>query len=107
MKETFELFTKQNDHIVGLNTSLVQLRSRAMIYYRLSKKTCGSIPWSNTEMVLPFETAYEHAIGRKWNNCTSAKVDIIERGISKEAAQLAIEKEQAMTHIGDKCQRSS
>ena len=57
--------------------------------------------------MLPFEAAYEHAIGRKWNNCTSAKVDMIERGISKEAAQLAIEKEKAMTDIGDKCQRSS
>ena len=39
MKETFDLYTKQSDHIVALNTNLVQLRSKAMIWYRHSKKT--------------------------------------------------------------------
>ena len=79
-----------------------------MIYYRLSKKTCSSIPWSDTEMVLPFEAAYEHRIGRKWNNCTSAKVEIIERTIGKDAADIAIEKETTSEDgNGDKRQRTS
>ena len=108
MKETFELYTQQSDHIAGLNLNLVQLRAQAMIWYRLSKKTYATIPWSNTEIILPFEAAYEHAIGRKWNNCTAAKVDLIERGMSKDAAQLAIEREATPSADGscDKRQRT-
>ena len=101
-------YMKESDHIVALNTNLVQLRSNAMIWYRHSKKTVGNIPWSDAEMLLPFEAAFEHAINRKWNNCTSAKVDLIERGIGKEAAQLAIEKETTSVDGNeDKRQRTS
>ena len=44
-------------------------------------------------MELPFESAYEHAIGRKWNDCTSAKTDVLLASMSKEAAREAMRME--------------
>ena len=64
-----------------------------MVWYRSSKQTNQSIPWSKGEMQLPFEDAYEHGIGRSWNNMTAAKVKELESAMGKDAAKLAIERE--------------
>ena len=66
-----------------------------MAWYRSSKRTAQSLPWSDVDMQLPFEAAYEHCMGRKWNNCTEQKMKELQKGIGKDAAALAMAVEPA------------
>jgi hypothetical protein len=105
--EMFSLLSQQNTSIKELSDNLIQLRAKEMAWYRSSKETNKSIPWSGTDMKLPFESAYEHSIGRSWNKMTAAKLKELEGAMGKEAAKLAIEKEKEdCGSSGEKRQRS-
>ena len=100
----FSLLAEQNEVIKQLSDNLTQLRAKEMVWYRSSKQTNKAIPWSSVEMQLPFESAYEHAIGRTWNNMTASKLkDLLKAALGKEAASLSISKEKV--GIVEKLQR--
>ena len=91
--EMFSLLSKQKTAIMKLTDNLVHLRVKEMAWYRPSKEINKSIPWSDTDMQLLFESAYEHAFGRCWNNMTATKLKELEGAMGKEATKLAIDKE--------------
>lgn len=95
--DMFSLLSQQGEAIKQLSNSLTQLRAREMAWYRCSKRTSKSIPWASADMQLPFEGAYEHAIGRSWNNMTASKLKELEHAMGKEAARIAIEEESPNT----------
>ena len=95
VKEMFEVYSEQQMHLSQLGTSLTQARAKTMAWYRSSKRTAKSLHWSDVEMQLPFEAAYEHCMGRKWNNCTEQKMKELQKGIGKDAAALAMAVEPA------------
>jgi hypothetical protein len=103
--DMFSLLAQQNTAIKDLSDNLIRLRAKEMVWYRSSKQTNQSIPWSNGEMQLAFEGAYEHAIGRPWNNMTAAKLKELESAMGKDAAKLAIEQEKGESS-GGKRQRA-
>ena len=108
VKEMFEVYSEQQMHLSQLGTSLTQARAKTMAWYRSSKRTAKSLPWSDVDMQLPFEAAYEHCIGRKWNNCTEQKMKELQKGIGKDAAALAMAVEPAATApIAEKSGRGS
>ena len=91
--EIFELYAEHNALIKKLDESVVKIRSKSMIFYRGFKRSAKPIPWLFPVMELPFEQAFEHALGRPWNNMTSSKLKSIEHSLGKEAASIALEKE--------------
>jgi YesN/AraC family two-component response regulator len=101
--DVFSLLADQNEVIKQLSDNLTQIRAKEMVWYRSAKQTNKAIPWSSVEMQLPFESAYEHAIGRTWNNMTASKLKDLEAALGKEAASLSISKEKV--GIVEKLQR--
>ena len=95
VREMFEVYSEQQMYLSQLGTSLTQARAKTMAWYRSSKRTAQSLPWSDVDMQLPFEAAYEHCMGRKWNNCTEQKMKELQKGIGKDAAALAMAVEPA------------
>ena len=92
--EMFEAYQKQSAAIATLNLGLTDIRAKSMVWYRASKRLNASIPWLDTsKMHLPFEGAFEHAIGRTWNNMTTSKVTQLEAALGKDATLLARAKE--------------
>ena len=93
VKEMFQVFSEQRAHMAKLSASLTQATAKTMIWYRSAKRKSNSLVWSKAEMELPFESAYEHAIGRKWNDCTAAKADLLQESMGKEAVKEALKME--------------
>ena len=86
--EIFELYAEHNALIKKLDESVVKIRSKSMIFYRGFKRSAKPIPWLFPVMELPFEQAFEHALGRPWNNMTSSKLKSLEHSLGKEAASI-------------------
>ena len=84
---------RHHDLIEKCNQSAVQLRAKVFTFYRCSKRVNMNTPWLNIPMKLPFEDAYEHAIGRPWNNLTTSKAELLERELGKSATQLCLKED--------------
>ena len=82
-----------HDLIEKCNQSAVKLRAKVFSFYRCSKRVNMDTPWLNLDMKLPFEDAFQHAIGRPWNNLTTSKAELLERGLGKSATQLCLKEE--------------
>ena len=87
----FGLYAKHNQLLSDLNESMINITSKAMIYYRSVKH--GNIGVMDVNMELPFEQSYIHAIGRSWNNMTNSKAKELETFLERRATDLAISKE--------------
>ena len=61
-----------------------------MTWYRHVKRSDIAFRFS---LSLPWEHAYEHAIGRIWNNMTTAKARELDTNLGRKAAELAITQE--------------
>ena len=92
--EMFELYAAQSAALATLTSGLTDIRAKSMVWYRASKRLSTSIPWLDTaKMQLPFEGAFEHAIGRTWNNMTTSKANQLEAALGREAVLIAKTKE--------------
>ena len=94
--EMFELYANHDALLRQLDASITAIRAKAMVWYRRVKRTELA---STHNLALPWEHAYEHAIGRVWNNLTTAKARELERHLGRKAAELAIAQEE--TRQGD------
>ena len=104
--DIFSLLSQQGEAVRRMSNNLTQLRASEMVWYRASKRTSKSVPWATAEMQLPFESAYEHAIGRSWNNMTTNKLKELEHSMGKEAARMAIDQESAKEASSNKAKRT-
>ena len=87
LTEMFEMYANHNSLLRQLDESITAIRVKAMAWYRNAKKTDLL---SRFNLTLPWEHAYEHAIGRSWNNMTSAKAKELEKRLGRKAAEMVI-----------------
>ena len=92
-EELLKALAQHHALIHELNQSAIALRAKVFRFYRKSKGVNQDVPWLQASMLLPFEQAFQHAIGRDWNNVTHAKARLIEEGLGKAAAQLCMKEE--------------
>lgn len=90
LTEMFELLANHDSILRQLDESIAAIRVKSMSWYRATKK---SDLFSKLNLSLPWEHAYEHAIGRVWNNMTSAKAKELDKALGRKAAELAIAEE--------------
>jgi hypothetical protein len=81
--------------IEKLNQSAIELRAKVFMFYRRAKRVNTDTTWLGVTMQLPFESAFEFAKGRVWNNVTATKGQLIEDGLGKAAAQICMKSEEA------------
>ena len=81
--------------IEKLNQSAIELRAKVFMFYRGAKRVNMDTTWLGVPMQLPFESAFDFAKGRVWNNVTATKGQLIEDGLGKASAQICMKSEEA------------
>ena len=94
LTEMFELYANHDSLQRQLDASLTAIRVKTMTWYRHMKRSDIA---SKFRLTLPWEHAYEHAVGRIWNNMTAAKEKELDSNLGRKAAELAIAQEKTQT----------